>query len=245
MKHFRDYRGCETALEYKAEGDEPDAAAKAIDDLAKTINEKLTVITADAKKVNDKVDALVAKGNRPGTETKDKDETKELEKKAFAAFIRKGREALSADEFKTLRVSDDTNGGYLATPDFVAEVDKKHRAVLARPRRRPRRPDLFRLGDHSAPHRQTDWQLGRRDGNADGNGIDLRPSGDPDRRNGLLRRRVEQAARRRRGRYRRRGGVRRGRRIRPHGRPRLRLRQRCEKAARLHERYERRLHARR
>src|SRR3954451_17786803 len=53
-----------------------------------------------------------------------KDEAKELEAKAFNTFIRKGKEALESDEVKSLRVSDDTAGGYLAPDQFSTELDR-------------------------------------------------------------------------------------------------------------------------
>jgi HK97 family phage major capsid protein len=120
MKHTRDWHGS-TALEFKNEGEEPDPV-KAIEELTAELTSKMAGFGLDIKKVNDKIDAEVAKRNRPGTETKS--ETDEIERKAFENFLRRGKEALGADEVKMLRVADDTQGGYLAPPEFVAEVDK-------------------------------------------------------------------------------------------------------------------------
>ena len=65
------------------------------------------------------------KVNRPGGGgKKSEDEQAELERKTFTTFLRKGREALGADEVKSLRVTDDTQGGYLAPAEFSREVDK-------------------------------------------------------------------------------------------------------------------------
>lgn len=47
-----------------------------------------------------------------------------LEKKAYETFLRKGTEALSADERKVLTVANDTTGGYLAPPTYIAEIIK-------------------------------------------------------------------------------------------------------------------------
>jgi HK97 family phage major capsid protein len=130
MKHYRndDWRGhtALTPLEFKGDdngggGNEPDPV-KAIEELQAALTGKMDAFGTELKKVNDKVDAEVAKRNRPGAEHKN--ETEKIERKAFEIFLRKGREALSADEVKTLRISDDTAGGYLAEEDFVAEVDK-------------------------------------------------------------------------------------------------------------------------
>lgn len=130
MKHYRnnDWR-CHTALtplEFKGDdsgggGNEPDPV-KAIEELQAALTGKMDAFGTELKKVNDKVDAEVAKRNRPGAEHKN--ETEKIERKAFEIFLRKGGEALSSDEVKTLRISDDTAGGYLAEEDFVAEVDK-------------------------------------------------------------------------------------------------------------------------
>src|SRR6266511_2342143 len=131
MKHYRDddWRGntALTPLEFKDEnggdgaGNEPDPV-KAIEVLSTALTGKMDKFTSDLKKISDKVDAEIAKRNRPGTETKS--EAEEIERKAFEVFIRKGREALGADEVKSLHVSDDTTGGYLAPAEFSAEVDK-------------------------------------------------------------------------------------------------------------------------
>jgi HK97 family phage major capsid protein len=55
-------------------------------------------------------------GARPGETS--------LETKAFLSFIRQGRESLAPEEIKSLVVSDDSRGGYLAPKEFSREVDK-------------------------------------------------------------------------------------------------------------------------
>lgn len=75
------------------------------------------------KKAAERADALEAKLARPAIiEKKDGEQT--LEQKAFDTFIRKGKEALGADEQKALTVSDDTAGGFLAPEQLVAELDR-------------------------------------------------------------------------------------------------------------------------
>jgi HK97 family phage major capsid protein len=107
-------------LETKAAGD--DDPLKAIEKLGAVLDGKFVEFAKDLKAMGDKVDLEIAKRNRPGTETKT--EAEEVEVKAFTLFVRKGKEALGADEVKALRVSDDTAGGYLAPAEFSAEVDK-------------------------------------------------------------------------------------------------------------------------
>jgi HK97 family phage major capsid protein len=118
MKHY-------SPLEFKNEdngGDHEPDPVKAIEELQAALAGKMDAFSHELKKVNDKVDADIAKRNRPGTETKSQSE--EIERKAFELFLRKGKEALGAEEVKSLRVSDDTAGGYLAPPEFSTEVDK-------------------------------------------------------------------------------------------------------------------------
>src|SRR6185437_2968497 len=65
------------------------------------------------------------KANRPtGGNVDPENPDVELQKKAFELYARKGKEALSTDEVKSLRVSDDTAGGYLAPDQFAAELDR-------------------------------------------------------------------------------------------------------------------------
>lgn len=47
-----------------------------------------------------------------------------IEVRAFNTFLRHGREALTAEEIRSLRVSDDTAGGFLAVDQFVAELQR-------------------------------------------------------------------------------------------------------------------------
>lgn len=84
---------------------------------------KIDELANELKAAQKRADAFELKLNRPGAFAT-KDERKELEAKAFATFLRKGREALDANEVKSLIVANDTQGGYLAPPEFSREVDK-------------------------------------------------------------------------------------------------------------------------
>jgi len=120
--HYLSKRGLAAlALETKAESDEADPL-KAIEALGVTINGKFADFAKDMKALGDKVDVEIVKRNRPGAENKKEGDG--LEVKAFTTFLRKGDAALSADEIKSLRVSNDTTGGYLAPAEFSVEVDK-------------------------------------------------------------------------------------------------------------------------
>lgn len=126
MRHVSTKALLRGAIELK-EGDVDPAAIvqKALEDLQKSVDERLKAVEGkgvDAA-LQAQIDAIEAKLNRPGTGGDSKAET-EIEKKAFDTFVRKGKEALSADEVKSLRVSDDTAGGYLAPDAFQAELDR-------------------------------------------------------------------------------------------------------------------------
>ncbi|MGJ0506167.1 MAG: phage major capsid protein [Methylocystis sp.] len=109
--------------------DENNGAAAGNADIEKKLAElesktaKIDDLENELKAANKRADALELKMQRPGAQQV-KDTREDLEKKAFTAFLRKGREALGADEVKSLQVANDTLGGYLAPADFSAEVDK-------------------------------------------------------------------------------------------------------------------------
>lgn len=107
--------------------DEPGDIETALANLTATFNTKMT---AHEKAANDneaafkkRIDELELKFNRPGQAANDNKEPT-VQTKAFDTFIRKGREALNSDESKSLIISDDTAGGYLAPDAFTAELDR-------------------------------------------------------------------------------------------------------------------------
>jgi HK97 family phage major capsid protein len=106
--------------------DEPDAAAivtKALDELRGSVDDRLKLVetkSADAVKLVDRLDKLEARLNRPAIIIKA--EEPGIERKAFTSFVRQGREALPIDEVKSLRVADDTAGGYLAPAEISTEM---------------------------------------------------------------------------------------------------------------------------
>jgi HK97 family phage major capsid protein len=89
--------------------------------LTADINTKTAPVADLASRLDD-IEAKLARPNLGG-KAKAEDEPNE-ERKAFTHYLRQGKEALGADEVKSLRVADDTAGGYLAPADFVAEVVK-------------------------------------------------------------------------------------------------------------------------
>lgn len=154
MRHYR-------PIELKGEGDPPEDDAnaivtKALDGLRTTIDERFTALeskSADIDKVTKRIDAIELKVNRPGGNggSRLEEEQAAIEKKAFTTYLRKDREALSADEVKTLRVSDDTAGGYFAPAEFSREVDKN--IVQFSPVRQAARVGATSSGSVTVPRR--------------------------------------------------------------------------------------------
>jgi HK97 family phage major capsid protein len=127
MFHQHKARMLSGAIEIK-EGDIDPAAIvqKALDDLQKSVHDRLKAVEGKGidPKLQAQIDAIQAKLNRPGTGTEETKEADAVEKKAFDNYVRRGREGLNADEMKSLRVSDDTAGGFLAPDEFQAELDR-------------------------------------------------------------------------------------------------------------------------
>jgi HK97 family phage major capsid protein len=112
------------ALELKDDGDAADVS-KAVAELTKVVDDRLKVVetkSVDASKLTDRLDKLEAKLNRPANDNNAKIEDQKIEIKAFTTFVRSGREALDADEIKSLIVGDDPRGGYFAPPQISTEL---------------------------------------------------------------------------------------------------------------------------
>ena len=113
-------------IELKEADDAPDADAngivtKALGDLSKTVEDRITALE---KKSADRLDKVEAKLNRPAivTETKADDA---IERKAFDAFLRVGDARMGAEEIKALVVANDSQGGFLAPEATGNELLKK------------------------------------------------------------------------------------------------------------------------
>lgn len=83
-------------------------------------------VAAALKPFADRLARIEAAQRRPGilppAEAKSDEAT--FEAKAFNDYLRFGVPRMGGDEAKALRMGDDTAGGYLATPEFQATVDK-------------------------------------------------------------------------------------------------------------------------
>jgi HK97 family phage major capsid protein len=121
-------------IELKSDdGDSADVVTKALGELKASVDGRLKAIetkSVDAAKVTDRLDKLEAKINRPGSDTRaandnrkiERKAIRKIERKAFTAFIRNGREGMDAEEIKSLIVGDDPRGGYLAPPQISTEL---------------------------------------------------------------------------------------------------------------------------
>ena len=115
-------------IEIRSEADDaPDlaAAVAAVEDIRSAVETGRAEIeqrmSGHIDALTKRIDAIDLRSQRPGAQdTKDD----AIERRAFASFLRSGREAMAADEVRALRVGDDMAGGYLAPPEFVTEILK-------------------------------------------------------------------------------------------------------------------------
>lgn len=110
---------------YKAQNDKRIVEIKELGDAKVATDEKL----AGMDKRFGEIDKAMTAINRPDFQKLDKDGKPINEKairqaKVMDKFMRQGKDALTPDERKDMLVSDDTGGGFLATPEFVREIDK-------------------------------------------------------------------------------------------------------------------------
>ncbi|MBB4064739.1 phage major capsid protein [Gellertiella hungarica] len=108
----------------KGEEDDPvNVVTKALDELSKTVDERLKAVEGKSidPKLDERIKALETKANRPSAgDGKTDKEADEAERKSFGTYLRYGN-AAPADELKTLTVSSDTQGGYLAPKEMATE----------------------------------------------------------------------------------------------------------------------------
>ncbi|TCT12661.1 HK97 family phage major capsid protein [Tepidamorphus gemmatus] len=102
------------AIELKdsGEADPADIIGTALDDLRQSVDDRL-------KAVETKADKIEARLNRPAIGA-DADKADDIERKAFGTYLRLGNSA-PAEELKTLTVSSDPQGGYLAPAELSSE----------------------------------------------------------------------------------------------------------------------------
>jgi HK97 family phage major capsid protein len=87
-----------------------------------TAEQRFGQLDAALTEIRSRLDRTETVLRRPGAGAENRGHAGEVETRAFATFLRHGRERLGADEARSLRVSDDTTGGYLAPDQFTAEL---------------------------------------------------------------------------------------------------------------------------
>lgn len=132
----------------EAQGGDTDVTA-AVERLQAGFDAKMTEVARDLKAANDRADALEVKMNRPSGAAPDKGPS--LERKAFTSWARHGVERMQADEVKSLRVADDTRGGFLAPGEFTTELLKD--IVQFSPIREAARVGAMSVGSIKIPKR--------------------------------------------------------------------------------------------
>lgn len=87
------------------------------------LNAAMTAAAEREKELQDSLDKIEAKLNRPGAGNADAEA--EIRAKAFEAYARKGMSALTGDYQNVLQISDDEAAGVLATPEYVRSILKE------------------------------------------------------------------------------------------------------------------------
>ncbi|PWC53269.1 capsid protein [Azospirillum sp. TSO22-1] len=86
---------------------------------------RLDSTEATVTEIRARMEAIERVLRRPGSqEQRQERQGPAPETRAFEAFIRNGRECMSADEVRSLLASDDTKGGALAPGEFIAELQR-------------------------------------------------------------------------------------------------------------------------
>lgn len=111
--------------EYKKINDKREEEIKKLDQAKAQTEESLAKANADLDKLQTRMDAVESKANRPdvGLPGDKKDKERTDYQKAMDQYFRKGDEKMTP-EMKTLIVSDDETGGFLASDEMVNEIDK-------------------------------------------------------------------------------------------------------------------------
>ncbi len=128
MKHVSHRAMIAGAIELKGDDEDPVVSVtKALETLSTTVDTRLKAVETKATDpaLIARLDGLEAKLNRPnGGDDKTVDEAAAAEMKGFGLYLRHGKDAPDLD-LKTLRVSSDPQGGYLAPAEFSSEFLKE------------------------------------------------------------------------------------------------------------------------
>ncbi|HEX2527445.1 MAG TPA: phage major capsid protein [Geminicoccus sp.] len=121
----------DVSLETRSEGDDTlDPAVQAVTELRTAVEQHRTALdtrlSTELRSLTERLDAIDVRTQRPGGGGNGRrDEPGDLQRRAFTGFLRHGPERMQAEEARSLVVSDDARGGYLAPPEFSREVLKQ------------------------------------------------------------------------------------------------------------------------
>lgn len=94
-----------------------EATVAGIDKRLKAVEDNTTT----AAKGIDRIETML---RRPGAAAPESKSAPNVERKAFENYLRFGHSGMELGEVKSLHTADDPSAGYLAPPEFIAEVDK-------------------------------------------------------------------------------------------------------------------------
>ncbi len=125
-KALDEYRTASEANDKARDGVVDEKLAKLEAELNKfePLNEAINKAEAREKEMQETLDKIEARLQRPGSGTSDEDAKAKDYRDAFFAWTRRGDQAWTGDRQNVLQVSDDQAAGYLAAPEFVADILK-------------------------------------------------------------------------------------------------------------------------
>lgn len=108
-------------LETRQHNDDPLAAATAaVEELRAAAEQRHTAHQAEVRTLTERLAQLETRANRPGGQQEQRDEQVAAERRGFGTYLRLGN-AAPAEELRTLTVSSDPQGGYLAPAEMATE----------------------------------------------------------------------------------------------------------------------------
>lgn len=113
-----------SADEGQDDGDEFTEIRAAVETLTTETTNRVGSIEQTVTELRSRLDRAERALKRPGAEQRTDDQPNALETRAFETYVRRGREAMMADEVRSLRVSSDTDGGVLAPEAFIPELQR-------------------------------------------------------------------------------------------------------------------------
>jgi HK97 family phage major capsid protein len=122
-------------LEIREEPDQIALATRAVEDMRSASEQFRTNIEGELRRRDERIAALETRLNRPGQPNGNADQSREVYRRAFDGYLRRGEHRLTRDEVEALErrtvlttgTSDGgggPNAGYLVPPEFLAELDK-------------------------------------------------------------------------------------------------------------------------